>query len=208
MRSLAFLACAHAAAAHAEKPLWRHLDTAGVARMPLPMVNLISGGLHAGRNLDFQDFLLLPIGVRSYSEALEMTVNVYRSLSATLTRYGYEGVLVGDEGGFGPRLRDNEEAVTLCLEAIERAGYTPGRDAALALDVAGTHFAGTVAITSAVGLDANSMAARRTLGRSISDPQHRGRHGRGRLGWLASADRATGGRAAYRRRPVRHQSTA
>jgi enolase len=104
------------------------------------MVNLISGGLHAGGNLDFQDFLLLPIGARSYSEALRMTVAVYRSLSATLAKRGFEGVLVGDEGGFGPRLQSNEQAVQLILEAIEKAGYLPGRDAALALDVASTHF--------------------------------------------------------------------
>jgi enolase len=134
------LACAHAAAMARGVPLWRHLDTAGTAAMPLPMVNLISGGLHAGGNLDFQDFLLLPVGARSYSEALEMTGNVYRALSAVLTRHGFEGVLVGDEGGFGPRLRSNDQAVELILEAIEKAGYAPGRQAGLALDVASSHF--------------------------------------------------------------------
>ena len=134
------LACAHAAAASRQQPLWRYLDPAGKARLPLPMVNLISGGFHAGGNLDFQDFLLLPIGAGSFSAALEMTVQVYRAVSATLIENGFEGVLVGDEGGFGPRLRDNEEAVTLILKAITRAGFVPGRDAALALDVAATHF--------------------------------------------------------------------
>jgi enolase len=134
------LACAHAGAAARQLPLWRYLDQANSARLPLPMVNLISGGLHAGRNLDFQDFLLLPIGARSYSEALEMTVNVYRALGSTLTRHGYEGVLVADEGGFGPRLENNEQAAALVVEAIEKAGYVAGRDAALALDVASTHF--------------------------------------------------------------------
>ncbi|HJT79112.1 MAG TPA: phosphopyruvate hydratase [Gemmataceae bacterium] len=134
------LACAHAAAASQGLPLWRYLAAGRQPRMPLPMVNLISGGLHAGGNLDFQDFLFLPVGARSYSEALEMTSNVYRALAAVLTRHGYEGVLVGDEGGFGPRLRSNEEAVQLILEAIEQAGYQPGRQAALALDVASTHF--------------------------------------------------------------------
>src|SRR5262249_12488610 len=98
------LACAHAAAAVREQPLWRYLDVGSPKRLPLPMVNLISGGLHAGGNLDFQDFLLLPLGAHSFSEALELTVNVYRALSATLTEHGFEGVLVGDEGGFGPRL--------------------------------------------------------------------------------------------------------
>ena len=104
------------------------------------MVNLISGGLHAGGNLDFQDFLLLPIGARSYSEALEMTVAVYRALSSVLTRHGFEGVLVGDEGGFGPRLHSNEQAIEMILEAVADAGLAAGRDAAVALDMASTHF--------------------------------------------------------------------
>jgi enolase len=134
------IAVARAAAASQGVPLWRWLDPDGLARLPLPMVNLISGGLHAGGNLDFQDFLLLPIGARTYSEALEMSTAVYRSLSAVLTRHGFEGVLVGDEGGFGPRLHGNEKAVELILEAITAAGLTPGKDAALALDVASTHF--------------------------------------------------------------------
>ena len=133
------LACAHAAAAARNLPLWCHLAV-GEPRLPLPMVNLISGGLHAGGNLDFQDFLLLPIAADSYSEALAMTVAVYRALSAVLTRHGFEGVLVGDEGGFGPKLHSNEQAVRMCVEAIRQAGYEPGRDAALALDVAATHF--------------------------------------------------------------------
>jgi enolase len=138
------LTCAHAAAAARKLPLWRYLAAlsggeAG-ARMPLPMVNLISGGLHAGGNLDFQDFLLLPTGARSYSEALEMTVAVYRALGATLQRHGFEGVLVGDEGGFGPKLKSNEQAVEMILAAFTRAGLAAGRDAAVALDVASTHF--------------------------------------------------------------------
>lgn len=136
----ASLACAHAAAAARGVPLWRHLDPDGIARLPLPMVNLISGGLHAGGNLDFQDFLLLPIGARTYSEALEMAVAVYRALAAILTHHGHEGVLVGDEGGFGPKLESNEHAVQLILQAIEHAGLKPGTDAALALDVASSHF--------------------------------------------------------------------
>jgi enolase len=134
------LACAHAGAAFQHLPLWRYLEKEGVARMPLPMVNLISGGLHAGGNLDFQDFLLLPIGASTFAQALEMAVHVYQSLGQTLTRHGFEGVLVGDEGGYGPRLRSNEQAIEMILEAIHKAGYHPGRDAALALDVASTHF--------------------------------------------------------------------
>ncbi|MCS6850961.1 MAG: phosphopyruvate hydratase [Gemmataceae bacterium] len=134
------LACAHAAAAVRRLPLWRYLDTASAATMPRPMINLISGGLHAGGQLDFQDFLLLPISARSFADTLAMTVHVYRALSAVLIRHGYEGVLVGDEGGFGPRLSSNQQAIELVLEAIETAGYQPGRDAGLALDVASSHF--------------------------------------------------------------------
>jgi enolase len=134
------LACARAAAASRGQSLWRYLDTEGVARLPLPMVNLISGGLHAGGNLDLQDFLLMPIGARSYSEALEMTVAVYRALGRVLTHHGFEGVLVGDEGGYGPRLQSNEQAIEMILRAIEDARLKPGEQASIALDVASTHF--------------------------------------------------------------------
>jgi enolase len=134
------LACAHAAAAVRKMPLWRYLGKEDTFRLPLPMVNLISGGLHAGGNLDFQDFLLLPIGADTYSEALEMTVDIYRYLGAVLTHHGFDGVLVGDEGGYGPHLHSNEQAIELILEAIEQAGYTPGVHAALAIDVASSRF--------------------------------------------------------------------
>src|SRR5438874_74881 len=134
------LACAHAAAAARQVPLWQHLDADGRACLPLPMVNLISGGLHAGGNLDFQDFLFLPVAARSYSEALETTCAVYRCLGGVLRAHGFDGVLVGDEGGYGPRLKSNEQAVELCLEAFAKAGLKPGAEAALALDVAASHF--------------------------------------------------------------------
>jgi enolase len=142
------LACAHAAAAACGQALWHYLAdrlAAGVGgglgpRLPLPMVNLISGGLHAGGNLDLQDFLLLPIGASSYSQALEMTANVCRTLGRVLLDHGFEGVLVGDEGGFGPRLERNEQALELIVEAFARAGYVPGQEVAIALDVASTHF--------------------------------------------------------------------
>ena len=134
------LACAHAGASARGLPLWRYLDADGVATLPLPMVNLISGGLHAGGNLDFQDFLLLPVGARSFSDALAMAIDVYRSLGPILTEDGYEGALVGDEGGYGPRLESNEEAIELILRAIAKAGYAAGKDAAIAIDMASTHF--------------------------------------------------------------------
>jgi enolase len=138
------LAAAHAAAASKKQPLWKHLgsllEEAPTPRLPMPMVNLLSGGKHAGGNLDFQDFMLLPIGAESFSQALEMTVAVYRALGQVLIRHGFEGTLVGDEGGFGPRLHSNEQAVDMCLEAMHKAGLQPGKDAALAIDVASTHF--------------------------------------------------------------------
>jgi enolase len=133
------LACAHAAAASRQLPLWKHLDR-GQARLPVPMVNLISGGLHAGRNLDMQDFLFVPLAAKTYSEALHLTVRVYRALSETLREHGFEGVLVGDEGGFGPKLDGNEQAIEMIVRAFWRAGLHPGKDAAIAIDVASSHF--------------------------------------------------------------------
>ncbi len=142
------LAAAHAAAAVRRVPLYRYLhelarqfdSAAPPPRIPLPMVNMISGGLHAGGNLDFQDYLIKPNGAANYAEGLEWIVRVYRRLGALLTSSGYEGRLVGDEGGYGPRLKSNAEAIELVLRAIEAAGLEPGRDVTLALDVASTHF--------------------------------------------------------------------
>jgi enolase len=134
------LAVAHAAAACRNLPLWRSLGPSQQARLPMPMINMISGGLHAGGNIDFQDFLLVPVGADSFAEALEMAVDVYRYLAAVLIHHGFEGVLVGDEGGYGPRLHANEQAIELILEAVTKAGYTPGRHAAVAIDVASTQF--------------------------------------------------------------------
>ena len=141
------LAVAYAAAAsHREElyvyihRLWREKLGTGetsVPTMPMPMVNMISGGLHAGGNLDFQDFLMIPIGATSYTHALDMTCAVYRSLARVL---GDEARLVGDEGGFGPRLGSNQEAVERVIDAIAALGLVPGRDVAIALDVASTHF--------------------------------------------------------------------
>lgn len=108
--------------------------------LPLPMVNMISGGLHAGRQLEFQDFLILPVGATSYSQAFEWIVTIYRRLGRVLTDRGHEGILIGDEGGYGPKLRSNEEAIELVIAAIEAAGLKPGADVAIGLDVASTHF--------------------------------------------------------------------
>jgi enolase len=104
------------------------------------MTNMISGGLHAGGNLDFQDVLVEPRGAPDYPTGLEWTVRVYRHLGRLLTESGYEGYLVGDEGGFGPRLPGNRPALEFVVRAIESAGLRPGHDMTLALDVAATHF--------------------------------------------------------------------
>ena len=133
------LATAHAAARLKGLPLYRSL--AGAAgSLPLPMVNMISGGLHAGRQLEFQDFLVLPVGADSFTLALEWIVRVYRSLADELHRRGHEATLVGDEGGFGPKLANNREALDLLMVAIESAGLRPGEQIALGLDVASSHF--------------------------------------------------------------------
>lgn len=108
--------------------------------LPMPMVNMISGGLHAGRNLDFQDFLMIPVGASSYSEALDWILETYLRLGPILAAHGFEGVLVGDEGGYGPKLSSHEQAIEFILRAIEQAGLQPGRDVGLALDVASSHF--------------------------------------------------------------------
>lgn len=155
------LACAYAAAeARGITPveqfqsIWRQLPPAADAAatnantaqlgtkmlMPLPMVNMISGGLHAGRNLDFQDVLILPIGADSYRQAFEWIVTVYRKLGKLLLEAGFEGYLVGDEGGFGPRLTDNSQAVEFVIQAIEAVGLKPGEDVSIGLDVASAHF--------------------------------------------------------------------
>ena len=147
------LAVAHAAAAAAREPLYRRLNalwrqaaaSAGkpidtACRMPLPMTNMISGGLHAGGNLDFQDFLIMPVGAPSYRVGLEWIVRVYRRLGKLLGESGYEGRLVGDEGGFGPRLPSNRAAAEFVVRAIEAAGLQAARDVTLAIDVASSHF--------------------------------------------------------------------
>jgi enolase len=108
--------------------------------LPLPMVNMISGGLHAGGNLDFQDYLILPVGATSYPQAFEWIVEVYNRVSRLLTEAGHEGILVGDEGGYGPKLNSNEVALSFVVRAIEAAGLRPGDDVCIGLDVASTHF--------------------------------------------------------------------
>ncbi|MFM7098173.1 MAG: phosphopyruvate hydratase [Gemmataceae bacterium] len=130
------LASARAASENLRIPLWKHLDKDNVARMPMPMVNMISGGLHAGKNLDFQDFLFQPSSATSYSQALEQIVAVYNTLGALLNKHGHEGTLVGDEGGYGPKLQGEREALDFLTLAMDRANIK----GTIALDVASSHF--------------------------------------------------------------------
>jgi enolase len=133
------LAVVHAAAAGVGLPLWRYLGGVGAQVMPLPMINILSGGLHAARNVDFQDFLIMAVGAQTYSEALLMSLNVHRAVQDVLLEKGLS-ILKADEGGFGPQLESNRSALDLQMTAIERAGYRPGEDIAIALDVASSHF--------------------------------------------------------------------
>ena len=141
------MAAAVTAAELQEVELYEHLHQLYLQKnprariiVPLPMVNMISGGLHAGGNLDFQDFLIYPEGCVSYREALERIVRVYNSLGRVLGKHGETHALVGDEGGYGPSLPTNETALERIMEAIEVAGLKPGDDVSIALDVASSHF--------------------------------------------------------------------
>jgi len=130
------LSSARAASENLRIPLWKHLDQDNVARMPMPMVNMISGGLHAGKNLDFQDFLFQPSNASSYPQALEQIVAIYNNLGALLNKHGHEGTLIGDEGGYGPKLQGEREALDFLLLAMERSNIK----GTIALDVASSHF--------------------------------------------------------------------
>jgi enolase len=133
------LAVAHAAAESAELPLYRYLGGPTANLLPVPMMNILNGGSHADSNVDIQEFMIAPIGAASFAEALEMGAGVYHALKAVLKSRGLATGL-GDEGGFAPNLASNAEALDLIIEAIKNAGFEPGKDVALALDVAASEF--------------------------------------------------------------------
>ncbi len=134
------LAAAKAAAVSADLPLYRHLRMAGSPlHLPVPMMNIINGGAHASNNVDMQEFMILPVGAPSFSEALRWGVEVFHSLKSLLTKQGLS-TTVGDEGGFAPNLPSNEAALEIILEAINKAGYKVGTDIALGLDLASSEF--------------------------------------------------------------------
>ncbi|MEP6920285.1 MAG: phosphopyruvate hydratase [bacterium] len=133
------LATARAAAAYLEIPLYSYLGGPNGRTLPLPMMNIINGGAHADNNVDFQEFMVVPVGATTFSEALRMGTEIFHSLKAVLKKKGHS-TSVGDEGGFAPNLRSNEEAIETILEAIPQAGYTAGTDCLLALDPAASEF--------------------------------------------------------------------
>ncbi|HEV3049505.1 MAG TPA: phosphopyruvate hydratase, partial [Longimicrobium sp.] len=129
------LATARAAAEDASLPLYRYLGGAMANTLPVPMMNILNGGAHASNNVDFQEFMVMPVGAESFGEGLRMGTEVFHALKKVLSKAG-KNTAVGDEGGFAPDLKDNEEALSVILQAIEQAGYKAGEDLVLALDVA------------------------------------------------------------------------
>ncbi len=133
------LAVARAGALATEQPLWRHIGGVGAHVLPVPMLNVLNGGAHADNNVDIQEFMIAPVGAPTFSEGLRWGVEIYHALKKVLQKRGL-ATGVGDEGGFAPNLGSNEEALGLLVEAIEAAGYTPGEQVRLALDVAASEF--------------------------------------------------------------------
>jgi len=133
------MATARAAAAYMDVPLYRYLGGPNARTLPVPMMNIVNGGAHADNNVDFQEFMIMPIGAPSFSEALRMGSEIFHALKAVLKKRGY-ATSVGDEGGFAPNLKSNEEAIETILEAINSAGYSTGNNIMLALDPAASEF--------------------------------------------------------------------
>ena len=133
------LACAKAAAYTTNQPLYRYVGGVSANTLPIPMMNILNGGSHADNSIDFQEFMIMPVGAASFCQALQMGAEVFHNLKSVLKNAGYS-TNVGDEGGFAPNLKSNEEAVEVILQAIERAGYRPGEDVFLALDPASSEY--------------------------------------------------------------------
>jgi len=133
------LAIAHAAAMETNQALFRYIGGVNANTLPIPMMNIINGGSHADNSIDFQEFMIMPVGADSFSNAIRMGSEVFHTLKSVLKDKGYS-TNVGDEGGFAPNLKSNEEAIMLILKAIEKAGYKPGKDIYLALDPASSEY--------------------------------------------------------------------
>ena len=133
------LACAHAAAQETNQYLFRYVGGVNANTLPIPMMNIINGGSHADNSIDFQEFMIMPVGAETFSQAIRMGAEVFHNLKSVLKKAGYS-TNVGDEGGFAPNLKSNEEGIQVILQAIEKAGYKPGVDICLALDPASSEY--------------------------------------------------------------------
>ncbi len=133
------LACAKAAAQYTGQPLFRYIGGVNANTLPIPMMNILNGGQHADNKIDIQEFMIMPVGARNFSEALRMGAEIFHNLKAVLKSRG-QSTNVGDEGGFAPNLESNEEAIEVVIEAIKKAGYKPGEDICIALDPAASEF--------------------------------------------------------------------
>ena len=133
------MACAKAGATALELPLYRYIGGIMARDIPVPMMNILNGGQHADNNVDIQEFMIMPVGAPTFKEGLRMSAEVFQTLRSVLKGKGYN-TAVGDEGGFAPNLKSNEEALSLITTAIEKAGYQPGKDLAIALDSAASSF--------------------------------------------------------------------
>jgi len=133
------LAAAHAAAAELEMPLYRYVGGVNAHVLPVPMMNILNGGSHADNSIDFQEFMVMPVGASSFSEGLQMGVEIFHHLKNVLKSKGYS-TNVGDEGGFAPNIKSNKEAIEIVLKSIEVAGYKPGEQVMIAMDAAASEF--------------------------------------------------------------------
>ena len=153
------LATARAAANYTEVPLYRYLGGPNARTLPVPMMNIINGGAHADNNVDFQEFMIVPVGAETFRDALRMGAEIFHVLKLVLKKKGY-ATSVGDEGGFAPNLRSNEEAIETILEAINQSGYSAGGDVLLALDPAASEF-----------YDGKTYVFKKSDGRKLSSDQ-------------------------------------
>ncbi|MGC2424705.1 MAG: phosphopyruvate hydratase [Nitrospirota bacterium] len=133
------LAVAKASAEEAGQPLYRYIGGVNAKEMPVPMMNILNGGAHADNNVDIQEFMVMPVGAKNFTDAVRIGAEVFHSLKSVLKAKGYN-TAVGDEGGFAPNVKSNEEAVEMVLAGIEKAGYKPGKDVMIALDAAASEF--------------------------------------------------------------------
>jgi enolase len=133
------LACAKAAAKEVGLPLFRYIGGVNACMLPVPMMNILNGGAHADNSIDFQEFMVMPAGAETFAESVRMGVEIFHNLKMVLKAKGHS-TNVGDEGGFAPNLKSNEEGIKTVIEAIEKAGYRPGEDVFIAMDAASTEF--------------------------------------------------------------------